>query len=80
VVTQDLTVTAAGIVQAYKELAPQVPFVVRLAGNRDREAHALLTAGGIEHVFRREDQIEACVEKLKTLMAAGAVTSLRESR
>lgn len=73
VVTQDLTVTAEGIVQAYKELQPGVPFVVRLAGNRDREAHVLLKEAGIEQVFRREDHIENCVEKLKSLMAAEAV-------
>jgi succinyl-CoA synthetase beta subunit len=77
VVTQDLTVTAEGIVQAYQELRPGVPFVVRLAGNRDREAYTLLKAAGIEHVFRREDAIETCVEKVKSLMAAGAAVGVR---
>ncbi len=73
VVTQDLTVTAEGLVQAYQELRPAVPFVVRLAGNRDREAYTMLKDGGLEHVYRREDHIETCVEKLKSLMGAEAV-------
>jgi succinyl-CoA synthetase beta subunit len=70
VVTQDLTVTAEGIVQAVQELQPQLPFVVRLAGNRDREAYEILKKGGLEHVFRREDHIESCVETLRSLMAS----------
>jgi len=68
VVTQDLTVTAQGIVQAFQELRPQIPFVVRLAGNRDREAYELLQAGGITHAFPRKALVETCVEKLRTLM------------
>ncbi len=68
VVTQDLTVTAQGVVQAFQELRPQIPVVVRLAGNRDREAYELLKAGGIAHAFPREALVETCVEKLRALM------------
>ena len=68
VVTQDLSVTAQGIVQAFQELRPPIPFVVRLAGNCDREAYELLQAGGIVHAFPREALVETCVEKLRALM------------
>lgn len=70
VVTQDLTVTAEGIVKAFQELKPAIPFVVRLAGNRDREALQILKAGGIAESFPRETFVEECVERLKILMEA----------
>ncbi|HEY4682446.1 MAG TPA: ATP-grasp domain-containing protein [Candidatus Acidoferrales bacterium] len=70
VVTQDLTVTAEGIVKAFAELKPAIPFVVRLAGNRDREALAILKAGGVVESFPRETFVEECVERLKALMEA----------
>ncbi len=70
VVTQDLTVTAEGIVKAFQELKPAIPFVVRLAGNRDREALNILKAGGIVESFPRETFVEECVERLKALMEA----------
>ncbi|MBI4668201.1 MAG: acetate--CoA ligase family protein [Elusimicrobia bacterium] len=68
VVTQDLTVTAEGIVKAFQELQPKIPFVVRLAGNRDREALKMLKDGGIVESFPRESFVEECVERLKALM------------
>ncbi|MFH1725270.1 MAG: ATP-grasp domain-containing protein [Elusimicrobiota bacterium] len=72
VVTQDLVVTAEGIVSAFKEMKPEIPFVVRLAGNRDREALETLKAGGIEHAFPRKAYVEDCVAKLQELMKARA--------
>jgi succinyl-CoA synthetase beta subunit len=71
VVTQDLTVTAEGIIDAYRALEPAIPFIVRLAGNRDREAHAMLEQAGIQS-YRREDAPEACIEELKRQMAGVA--------
>jgi succinyl-CoA synthetase beta subunit len=71
VVTQDLTVTAEGIIKAFRDLKPKIPFVVRLAGNRDREALEMLRAAGIVESFPRETFVEECVERLKTLMQAG---------
>lgn len=68
VVTQDLTVTAEGIIAAHRALEPKVPFLVRLAGNRDHQAYAMLRDAGIQ-AYQRQDPVETCIEDLKRLMA-----------
>ncbi|MGD8396340.1 MAG: hypothetical protein PVF43_12790, partial [Candidatus Eiseniibacteriota bacterium] len=72
-VTQDLTVTAQGIIDAHKALRPTIPFIVRLAGNRDREAYQMLQEAGIQ-AFQREDFAEDAIGELKCQMAGAATT------
>jgi succinyl-CoA synthetase beta subunit len=71
VMTQDLTVTAEGIIQAYQELKPRIPFLVKLAGNRDREAYQMMVDAGLPHVYPREAHVEDIVEDCKRLIQEG---------
>ncbi len=71
VMTQDLTVTAEGIIQAYRELKPKIPFLVKLAGNRDKEAYQMMVEAGLPHVYPRETPVETIVEDCKRLIQEG---------
>jgi succinyl-CoA synthetase beta subunit len=68
VMTQDLTVTAEGIIRAWRELKPSIPFLVKLAGNRDREAYRMMVEAGLPHVYPREAHVEDIVEDCVKLM------------
>ena len=68
VMTQDLTVTAEGIIRAWRELKPRIPFLVKLAGNRDREAYQMMVDAGLPHVYPREAHVEDIVEDCVKLM------------
>lgn len=71
IMTQDLTVTAQGIIEAYRELSPTIPFMVKLAGNRDREAYQMMVDAGLPHVYQREDPVESIVEDCVRLLEEG---------
>ena len=69
VVSQPLDITAEGIVRAVAALRPTIPVVVLLAGNRDREAQALLKAHGIPEAYDKTTDFEFVIGRLKALMA-----------
>ncbi len=71
IMTQDLTVTARGIIDAYEKLSPTIPFLVKLAGNRDREAYQMMVDAGLPHVYQREVAVETIVEDCVRLMKEG---------
>ena len=70
-ITERITVTAEGIIQAYQEFQPQIPFLVKLAGNRDREAYQMMVDAGLPHVYPREAHVEDIVEDCKRLIQKG---------
>ena len=71
VMTQDLTVTAEGIIEAWRELKPEIPFLVKLAGNRDHEAHKMMVDAGLPNVYPRETAVETIVQDCVRLIQEG---------
>lgn len=72
VVSQPLTVTAQGIIDAFPDGPPAMPVVIRLAGDREREACEILRAAGFVHAYAREREIEECIAELRSLMYSSA--------
>ena len=50
---------ANGLVTAFKQLNPQVPFVVRLDGTNDEEGRQILADANLPNVFVEETMLGA---------------------
>ncbi|MCQ2444042.1 MAG: acetate--CoA ligase family protein [Mailhella sp.] len=56
-------VMANGIVQAMKELNPQVPIVLRIRGTNEDEANKILADAGLTNLVNTEEAVHIAVEK-----------------
>ena len=61
---------ARGLIEAFRQIEPQVPFVVRLDGTNDKEGRALLAEAELPNVHPEATMLGAA-EKVVEL--AGAV-------
>ena len=50
---------ARGLIEAFKQVKPEVPFVVRLDGTNDKEGRALLAEADLPHVHPAATMNEA---------------------
>ncbi|MGH2761832.1 MAG: ADP-forming succinate--CoA ligase subunit beta [Thermoleophilaceae bacterium] len=62
---------ARGLIEAFRQIEPEVPFVVRLDGTNDREGRALLAEADLPNVHTEATMLGAA-EKVVELAAAGA--------
>jgi succinyl-CoA synthetase beta subunit len=63
---------ATGLITAFREIKPSVPFVVRLDGTNDAEGRRLLAEAGLPNVYPAKTMNEAA-EKVVALAAGEAV-------
>ncbi len=64
-VSQPLDVSAEGIVMAFKEVKPDIPIFVRMAGNQEVEAVNYLRQNGITETFSRLSSVEDVIGRVK---------------
>jgi succinyl-CoA synthetase beta subunit len=50
---------ARGLIEAFRQIEPEVPFVVRLDGTNDKEGRALLAEASLPHVHTEATMLEA---------------------
>ena len=67
---------AKGLIEAFEQIAPTVPFVVRLDGTNDEEGRALLAEADLPNVHTEATMLGAA-EKVVELAASEAVTSAK---
>jgi succinyl-CoA synthetase beta subunit len=60
---------ARGLIEAFNQISPQVPFVVRLDGTNDKEGRRLLAEADLPNVFV-ESTMDGAAEKVVELAAA----------
>jgi succinyl-CoA synthetase beta subunit len=65
---------AKGLIEAFKQIDPQVPFVVRLDGTNGEEGRALLTEANLPGVHT-EATMDGAAAKVVELAAAGAAAA-----
>jgi succinyl-CoA synthetase beta subunit len=63
---------AKGLIEAFNQIKPTVPFVVRLDGTNDEEGRRLLAEASLPNVYS-EATMDGAAQKVVEL-AAGAVT------
>jgi succinyl-CoA synthetase beta subunit len=63
---------ARGLIEAFAQINPQVPFVVRLNGTNDEEGRALLAEAQLPNVFT-ESTMDAAAARVVELAAAAAI-------
>jgi succinyl-CoA synthetase beta subunit len=72
IASQPLDITARGLVKALIEIRPKFPVLVRIAGNREKEAHEILrlSAGLLRRVeiYGREVDEDFCARRMKELV------------
>jgi len=73
VASQEQYHTARGIVKAFREFNLNIPAVIRIGGNSEKEAIRILTEytadlPGIVEAYGRDTSIDFCVDRLKNLM------------
>jgi len=69
---------ATGLIEAFAQIEPDVPFVVRLDGTNDKEGRALLAAANLPNVHAEATMLGAA-KKVVELAASEAVTSAEPS-
>jgi succinyl-CoA synthetase beta subunit len=62
---------ARGLIEAFRQINPSVPFVVRLDGTNDQEGRALLAEADLPNVFI-EETMDGAAARVVELAAAGA--------
>jgi succinyl-CoA synthetase beta subunit len=65
---------AKGLIEAFRQIQPKVPFVVRLDGTNDKEGRALLAEANLPNVHTESTMLDAA-RKVVELAASEAVTS-----
>jgi succinyl-CoA synthetase beta subunit len=65
---------AQGLIEAFDQISPQVPFVVRLDGTNDQEGRRLLAEANLPNVYT-EATMDDAARRVVELAAAGATTS-----
>jgi succinyl-CoA synthetase beta subunit len=61
---------ARGLIEAFNQISPQVPFVVRLDGTNDKEGRALLAEANLPNVFTESTMDEAAAKVVELAAAA----------
>jgi succinyl-CoA synthetase beta subunit len=67
---------ARGLIEAFAQINPQVPFVVRLDGTNDEEGRRLLAEAQLPNVYT-ESTMDAAATKVVELAAAAAISAGR---
>jgi len=67
---------AKGLIEAFDQISPQVPFVVRLDGTNDKEGRVLLAEAELPNVYTEATMLGAAKKVVK--LAAGAVEAKPE--
>src|SRR5579859_4623777 len=69
---------AKGLIEAFDQVNPQVPFVVRLDGTNDQEGRRLLAEANLPGVYS-ESTMDAAAKKVVELAGAGASAEVMEA-
>jgi succinyl-CoA synthetase beta subunit len=65
---------AKGLIEAFAQISPQVPFVVRLAGTNEQEGQQLLADADLPNVYT-ESTMDGAAKKVVELAAAQAAAA-----
>jgi succinyl-CoA synthetase beta subunit len=77
VASQEQYHSARGLLKAFWEMDPGIPAVIRLGGNQEERAIAILSEGAPHlsaplEAYGKDDSAEKCAARLKALLAEGA--------